>query len=99
MNIDQGDILKVEQIGSPVLVVSKNSFNQSEQSLCCPIVKKTFSDPLHIPISSKEIEGVVQCEQIKIIDLKYRGCSKIGSLDLADIMNITDAIQGIFDYY
>ena len=96
--IEQGDILKVERISGPVLVVSKNFFNTTEMAIVCPIVKDAFLDPLHIRIVEKDVEGVVLCEQMKLFDLRIRGFKKIDHLKYEDIINITDAIQSIFDY-
>ena len=39
------------------------------------------------------------CEQVKLIDLRVRGFKKISEIKYEEIMNITDAIQSIFDYY
>ncbi len=97
--ICQGDILVVERINTPVLVVSKSFFNKTEQVIACPILTKTTEDPLHIFIETNDIQGVVQCEQMKLLDLRLRGYKKMAELSMKEIMNITDAIQSIFDYY
>lgn len=95
---EQGDILRVEGIKGPVLIVSKNFFNRSEQAIVCPVVPNASPDPLHIEIHAEEIEGKVLCEQMKLLDLRFRGYTKISELHYPDIINITDAIQAIFDY-
>ncbi len=97
--INQGDICSVERINTPVLVVSKTYFNKSEQVIACPILSKASEDPLHIPVNAKNIQGVVLCEQMKLLDLRVRGYKKIAELQMENIMNIADAIQSIFDYY
>ena len=94
----QGDILKIERILHPVLVVSKDFFNSSGEIIGCPIYEKSTTGPLHIYISTNEINGYVQCEKITLLDLNIRGYKRIGRIMINDIMNITDAIQGIFDY-
>lgn len=99
VRFEQGDILSVEKIPGLVLVVSKNFFNQSEQAICCPVVTAAPPDPLHIPVSTKELQGIVMCEQMKLLDLKIRGYKKTSSIGYDDIIDITDAIQSIFDYY
>lgn len=38
--IEQGDLLKIEGLPHPVIVVSNNYFNQSGKAIVCPIVKK-----------------------------------------------------------
>lgn len=43
--------------------------------------------------------GIVLCEQMKLLDLRVRRYKKLTELNIEDVMNITDAIQSIFDYY
>ncbi len=45
------------------------------------------------------MQGIVLCEQLKILDLRVHGYKKTGELKIDSIMDITDAIQSIFDYY
>jgi mRNA-degrading endonuclease toxin of MazEF toxin-antitoxin module len=96
--LHQGDILKIEHIRKPVLVVSKDFFNQTLEIIGCPIYDKGEAGPLHIHIKTDEVEGYVQCEKISLLDLSIRGYSKIDRLKYPDIIDITDAIHGIFDY-
>ncbi len=97
--ISQGDILKIEKLSFPVLVVSKDFFNQSEQIIACPIQDHAAADPLHISVTWSDMHGIVLCEQLKVLDLRVRGYRKTGNLKIESIMDITDAIQSIFDYY
>lgn len=97
--IAQGDILLIERINTPILVVSKTYFNQTKQIIACPVLKNTSEDPLHIPIIAMDMQGIVLCEQVKLLDLRVRGYKKLAELKIEDVMNITDAIQSIFDYY
>ena len=97
--IEQGDILSVEGVMTPVLVVSKNFFNRTEQVIACPVRKTARPDPLHIKVGAGDFRGIVLCEQMKLLDLRVRGYKKISSLPAAAIMDIVDAVQGIFDYY
>lgn len=97
--IAQGDILTVERINTPILVVSKTFFNRTEQIIACPVLKNASEDPLHIPIIAADMQGIVLCEQMKLLDLPVRGYKKISELKIEDVMNIADAIQSIFDYY
>ncbi len=96
--LHQGDILKIEHIKKPVLVVSKDFFNKSFEIIGCPIYEKGEDGPLHIHIKAEDVEGYVQCEKMALLDLSIRGYSKIDRIHYPDIINITDAIQGIFDY-
>lgn len=96
--LHQGDIIKIERIKRPVLVTSKDFFNQTGEIIGCPIFQDNVASPLHIYIKTNETEGYVQCEKLALLDLNIRGFSKKDRIPIADIINITDAIQGIFDY-
>lgn len=96
--LHQGDILKIEKIKHPVLVVSKDFFNTSGEIIGCPIMKASMSGPLHIWMSTKENEGHIQCEKLALLDLSVRGYKKIDRLPFPEMMDVSDAIQGIFEY-
>ncbi len=98
LQIDQGDILKTEGIKDPLLVVSKNIFNRYENIIACPILSGVKESALHIKIQTEKIQGVVLCEQMKFLDLRKRGYTKMDQVAYEEIINITDAIQSIFDY-
>lgn len=97
-SVHQGDILKIEKITNLVLVTSKDFFNQTGEIIGCPIFKESNIGPLHIEIKTDEVYGIVQCEKLRLLDLSVRGFSRIDRVAIADSINITDAIQGIFDY-
>ena len=46
--VHQGDILKVEKVKSPVLVTSKDFFNQTGEIIGCPIFEDGEPGALHI---------------------------------------------------
>ena len=97
----QGDIIKISGFGQKLFViVSKNAFIKATSVFhICPMLENVPEGPLHIAVSGKNtISGVVICEQIKMIDPAARSCRRIDSLHYGDIMNISDAIQGMFDY-
>ena len=96
--LHQGDLLKIENIRHPVLVVSKDFFNSSGAVIGCPVVKDSIAGPLHIWISVEDNEGYIQCEKLALLDLSVRGYKRIGRLPLAEMINISDAIQSIFEY-
>lgn len=97
--LHQGDILKIEKIKHPVLVASQDFFNTSGEIIGCPIIENSMPGPLHIWISTQNAEGYVQCEKLALLDLSIRGHKKIDRLPISEIMNILDAIQGIFEYF
>lgn len=97
----QGDIVKINGLGNKLfLVISKNSFIKATNVFhVCPILSDVPEGPLHIKIAGKKsASGTVICEQIKMIDPSARHCNKIDSLHYGDIMNVSDAIQGMFEY-
>ena len=55
--------------------------------------------PLHIPVKGiKDTSGTAICEQIKLVDPKVRGITRTDRLSYKDLMNISDAVQGMFEY-
>lgn len=95
--LHQGDIAKIEGIKSPVLVTSKDFFNQTGEIVGCPIFQDSTASPLHIKIRADSTEGYAQCEKLALLDLNARGFLKTDRISRSDIINIADAIQGVFD--
>ena len=96
--LHQGDILKIEKIKHPVLVVSKDFFNTSGEVIGCPIIADSVPGPLHIWMSTERTEGYIQCEKLALLDLAVRGYKKVDRLPISEMINVSDAIQGIFEY-
>lgn len=96
--ISQGDILNISKIRTPVLVVSKDFFNHTGMIIGCPVYENGTADTLHLHIQGKNIEGFVHCEKMKLLDMNNRGYNKKDRVSMPDIMEVTDAIQSIFDY-
>ncbi len=94
----QGDILKIEKIRHPVLVVSKDFFNASGEIIGCPIIPGSKPGPLHIWMSTENTKGYIHCEKLALLDLSIRGHKRTDRLPFSEMMNVSDAIQGIFDY-
>lgn len=74
--LHQGDILKIEKIKHPVLVASKDFFNASGEIIGCPIIHHSTPRPLHIWMSTENIEGYIHCEKLALLDLSVRGYKK-----------------------
>ena len=96
--LHQGDILRIEKIKHPVLIVSKDFFNTSGEIIGCAIIKNSIPGPLHIWMSTEENEGYIQCEKLALLDLSIRGYKKVGRLPIPEMINVSDAIQSIFEY-
>ena len=98
MRIEQGDILKVQRQPCPVIVVSNNYFNETGKAIVCPIRNDAQEGPLHLRIKNDLVEGYILCEQVHYLDLLQRHFSKMGSIPYFDVMDLSDAVMGIFDY-
>ncbi|MBR4208212.1 MAG: type II toxin-antitoxin system PemK/MazF family toxin [Lachnospiraceae bacterium] len=97
--IFQGDLIRISGFSAMFLVVSKNAFiNHTGMLHVCPVLKNESEGPLHIIVSGEREKGTVICEQIKLIDPAIRGCNRIDRISYYQLMNISDAIQGIFEY-
>lgn len=96
--LHQGDIIRIEKIKHPVLIVSKDFFNASGEIIGCPIIKNSIPGPLHIWMSTEENEGYIQCEKLALLDLSIRGYKQIDRLPIPEMINVSDAIQSIFEY-
>ncbi len=95
--VEQGDILKVQGITFPVIVVSSDFFNRSGRVIACPVVKDAAEGPLHIRLKDTAVQGVVLCEQMRYLDLDARRWSTLTAGRYFDIMDLSDAVMGIFD--
>ena len=98
LKAEQGDILKVASIQHPMIVVSKNFFNESGMVMACPILPDAVPGPLRIRCSYGNAPGYIFCEQVRVLDLQIRHFSKTGFVPLQELMDVVDAIQSIFDY-
>ena len=95
---EQGDLLRVSGIAQLVLVVSNNFFCRSGRAIVCPVVPQAAAGPLHIPVRAGELKGTVLCEQVRYLDLTVRHFAKLGSVSYFEIMDLSDAVMGMFDY-
>ena len=96
----QGDIIKIAGFRTPFLIISKNAYIRNTKTFhVCPFLPDYAGGPLHIPAQGiKGTKGTAVCEQIKLIDPLSRRCHRIDRLPYEEIMNISDAIQGMFEY-
>ena len=93
--VEQGQIIKIDGIKYPTLVVSKNLFNESGRVIVCPVVTEAFGATLAYPIDP---DRYVLCDNLRQLDLNARFYSITDRVSLAGIINITDRIQSLFDY-
>ncbi|SDH25737.1 hypothetical protein SAMN05421493_10135 [Pseudobutyrivibrio sp. 49] len=96
----QGDIIKISGFGNLFLIISKNVFIRERKMFhVSPIVNTDIINPMNIDIKGVDgTEGTVICEEIKLIDPVARACTKVDRINYWGIINISDAIQGMFEY-
>ena len=96
----QGDIIRIEGYKNLFLIVSRNKLIEATQCFhVCPILEEISEGPLHIAVKGiSGTTGTVLCEQIKLIDAAARSCMVRDCIAMADLINISDAIQGMFEY-
>lgn len=93
--VEQGEIIKAEEIQQLALVVSKKAFNESGKVIVCPIIEGFSSATLSFPIDE---ERYVLCDSMRLLDIRSRRYTPKGRISLAHIIQITDRIQSVFDY-
>ena len=98
--LSQGDIIKMNGFKNAFLIVSNNAFIQSTgMAHVCPMLLGVKAGPVHIPATGiSGTTGTVICEQLKLIDFPARAPIRIDRLSYGQIMNVSDVLQGIFEY-
>ena len=102
MNFSQGDIIKISNyFGAGFLQSTHGRKNIKKTGVfhVCPLLEHYAEGPLHIKVRGvKDTSGTAICEQLKLIDPSARSCKRIDRVPYHMIMNVSDAIQGIFEY-
>ncbi len=93
--VEQGSILKVEGLSFPVLVISKNRFNETGHVYVCPVLEQGSQATLSHSIGDY---GFAVCDNFKRLDLGTRRHQEIGILPLSQMLPVLDRVQSIFDY-
>ena len=64
-----------EQMGKrPALVLSPAPFNKTVRlAMVAPITSRARGHGFEVPLKGKKVDGVVLCQQVKMIDLTERG--------------------------
>lgn len=96
----KGDIIRIANSRYLFVIVSNNSFIRATGVFhVCPFVSDLPGGPVHIVGQGKKGEtGTIPCEQIKLIDPEERNCRRVDRLPYETIMDVSDAIQGLFEY-
>ena len=96
----QGDLIRIHGFRNLFLIVSKNAFIRAVNMFhVCPVITEIPDGPLHIPVTGmQQTQGVVICEQMKLIDPLVRPCTRADRIHYGELMDISDVLQGIFEY-
>lgn len=96
----QGDVIKISGLKDKYIIISNNSFIKNYNCFhICPTIQGDNESPIHPLIRTNLGSNYLAiCEQVKLIDPHGRACTKIGRLDFFDIQNVSDIIQGLFEY-
>ena len=99
-DFSQGDIIRIKNFRNPFLIVSNNAYIQATGTFhVCPLLEDIPAGPLHLTVKGIDgITGTVICEQLKLIDPGARSCLRRDRIPYSDLINVSDAIQGVFEY-
>ncbi|MCR5310222.1 MAG: type II toxin-antitoxin system PemK/MazF family toxin [Lachnospiraceae bacterium] len=101
IEFSQGDIVKIEGYRNCLFVIiSKNAFIMATGMFhVCPLLPDVPEGPVHISVcGNKGTSGTVICEQIKAIDSKARNCVVVDTLPYGFKIDVSDTVQGVFEY-
>ena len=70
-----------------------------EMKVVCPLRENAVPDALHIGVTSEAYTGMALIEQLRSLDLQARHYRKVSCISYEQIQDISDAVQGSFDYY
>ena len=93
----QGDLLKAEGIRDLILIVSKNVYNETGQAIVCPVRDGRYSSPTTYILEGKG--KTVICDHLRYLDLDARNIRKTGEVSINDIVEISNIVESLFDYY
>lgn len=105
---EQGDIIYLdftpqsghEQRGRrPALVVSNNLFNRvNSLTMVCPITHTDRGLPFHVKLDSRtKTDGVVLCDQARMLDLTSRGASFVEKAPADLVAEAVDLITSFIE--
>ena len=98
--VSLGDIIKIDGKKNCFVVVSSNTFNKNSSIFyVCPVVDDALMGPFHTDIEGKNgNRGTAICENVIPINPSGIAYKHVDSIPYAQIIEISDIIQGIFEY-
>jgi len=105
---ERGDVVWLEfnpQAGSeqaghrPALVISSKSYNRKVGlALVCPITSRVKGYPFEVALpAGLEATGVILCDQIKSLDWRARGATRLGAVPSPVMEEVTARILALVD--
>ena len=105
--LEQDDIVRIDFTPStghepakkhPALVMSGYGFNSRSSLICVvPITSRNNGYPLHIPVRGGAVCGFACVEQMRTLDLDYRGFSIAGAADDDSMRRVMGAIREMLE--
>lgn len=98
--VSLGDIIKISGKKNYFVVVSSNTFNRySSVFYVCPIVDDALIGPFHVDVKGRSgICGAAICENVIPISSANIAYKQVDNIPYAQVMEISDILQGIFEY-
>ncbi len=100
IDLSQGDIVRLPGKKDLFVVASRNAYIRATGMLhLCVMTDHGSEGPTHVRVTGMNgTTGMVSCEQLKFIDPAAQSCSRVDRLPYRDIREISDIIQGVFEY-
>lgn len=98
--VSLGDIIRIGGKRNPFVVVSSNVFNANAIIFyVCPIVQDAEMGPFHVKIEGKNgTLGIAVCENVIPINPDSLTIKHEDHIPYAQVIEISDILQGIFEY-
>lgn len=98
--VSLGDIIKIDGKKNCFVVVSSNTFNKNSSIFyVCPVVDDALMGPFHINIKGKNgAIGTAICENVIPINSVNISYKQVDNIPYAQVIEISDILQGIFEY-
>lgn len=94
--VGQGDIINLDNLDFPCIVISKNTYNESGHAIVCPILKNDES-LLSYRVDVGPVCGYVQCDNVRMLDLTARTYFTKASASMADLLGILSMTTSVLE--
>lgn len=95
----QRDVLQLEDVSVPVVVLSKDAFNRTGQAIVCPLFRGKSVSAVHVAVTFTSKQYFAATEQLRYVDLSQRFFKILGSVPMDEFIEISNAAESLIDYY